>query len=256
MIAHGPATRRPGLLITRPREQGEALAARITQEGGQAWLFPTIEIQSLPQDPATVSALVRTAHWLVFISANAVVRGWPWIASVPRLPGSRLAAVGRATAERLAATSNQAVLHPLQGADSEALLALPELASVTGQSIVIVRGRGGREVLKSALESRGARVRYLECYARALPPADLSLLDTALSEQAWISIQSVEALENLWSLAGVGRHDLLKTRTFLAPHPRIAEAAMAHGIHQIHVTDPGNESVLAFWKNHTKPLSS
>jgi uroporphyrinogen-III synthase len=47
--------------------------------------------------------------------------------------------VGQASARRLASLSGQDILFPTSGSDSEALLALPQLADVTGQHWLIVR---------------------------------------------------------------------------------------------------------------------
>ncbi|MDE2260652.1 MAG: uroporphyrinogen-III synthase [Betaproteobacteria bacterium] len=248
MASCDPAPQLPGLLITRPWEQGMALARRIADEGGQAWRFPTIEISALPLDEGWVNDVLASADWLVFISANAVQQGWPLVQRGPMRP-RRLAAVGRATANRLMSVSQQSVLFPSQGADSEALLALPELAQMNRQEVVIVRGRGGREWLKLALEARGARVRYLECYERRLPQPDLAILDEALSRHALVSVQSTEALHNLWQLAGETRHSVLQQRTFLVPHPRVAKAALNLGATLAQVTGPGEDALVDFWKN-------
>ena len=250
MVTREPQARRPGLLITRPKAQGEALAARVAQEGGRAWEFPTLEIRPLPLDAERVRAILQPADWIVFISANAVSAGWPWVVRAAPVR-ARLAAVGRATAERLNGQSGMPVLFPPQGADSEALLALPEFSAVAGKSIAIIRGRGGREWLKSTLETRGALVHYLECYERCLPQADLSLLDDALAENTAVSVQSAEALRNLWALAGEGRQDAMRRLDFLVPHPNIAAAARTLGIRRIHVTDPGEEALIASWKTLT-----
>lgn len=242
--------RHPGLLITRPKSQGEALAALVASAGGMTWQFPTLDIRPLPLNPDQARKVLGEADWIVFISANAVTHGWPWVGRSAPLHG-RLAAIGHATAERLAQQSRLPVLFPPQGADSEALLALPEFETVAGKTVAIIRGQGGREWLKSTLESRGARVHYLECYERCLPRADLAVLDEALAQNAPVSVQSAEALKNLWVLAGETRQETLRHRDFLVPHPKIAAAAQALGILHVHVTEPGEAALVAHWKTLT-----
>ena len=68
--------------------------------------------------------------------------------------------------------------------DSEGLLALPELANVAGNRIVIFRGAGGRELLHSMLAARGARVEQIECYRRARPVTDAAGLIEAWRDGA------------------------------------------------------------------------
>ena len=243
-----PAPQCAGLLVTRPWEQGVGIARRIVEAGGKAWLFPTIEIGALAPDPQRIREILAHADWLVFISANAVQQGWPLVQLLPR-QSRRLAAVGRATAQRLMDASHEPVLFPGEGADSESLLALPELTRVDGQKVVIVRGRGGREWLKQSLESRGAEVCYLECYERRLPQPELAVLDNALAENAAISVQSAEALHNLWCLAGEPRQAVMRQLTFLVPHPRVAEAALNLGVLDTHVTGAGEDALMDYWKN-------
>jgi uroporphyrinogen-III synthase len=247
-MSPSPALRHSGLLITRPWEQGREISRRVAEEGGQAWVFPTIEIRALALDPAWVRDLLANVDWLIFISANAVQQGWPLVQQVP-LRSCRLAAVGRATAQRLMSVSHQPVLFPSEGADSESLLALPELARMGQQKVVIVRGRGGREWLKQSLESRGAQVDYLECYERGLPQPDLAVLDEALAGNTAVSVQSAEALRNLWRLAGESRQAVMRQLAFLVPHPRVAEAVLNLGIAEAHVTGPGEDALIDYWKN-------
>ncbi len=238
----------PGLLITRPTDLARPLAERVRNEGGQAWIFPTLAIHPLPLDEEATRSRVRQADWAIFISANAVQEGWPHVG--PHLkPSTRLAAVGEATAARLGKISALPVLHPLEGADSEALLALPELGAPAGQHMLIVRGKGGREHLREVLTRRGAQVDYLECYVREAPVPDLLLLDDALGHQAMISVQSAESLHNLWQLAGESRHERLKQTHFLVPHVRVAEAAHRLGLSLLHLTGPGEDALVNSWKN-------
>ena len=104
---------------------------------------------------------------------KARARG-PWPSGVP------VAAIGDATAEALRNSGFPAVISPPVRHDSEGLLEMPELQSVRDKSIVVFRGEGGREKLKEALEERGARVTYAECYRRVRPQADAQPLAAAL----------------------------------------------------------------------------
>ncbi|XLM20780.1 uroporphyrinogen-III synthase, partial [Chromobacterium piscinae] len=100
----------------------------------------------LPQALATLPALAARADALFWVSPSAIDIGWPALAGMD-LTAKRLACVGAASARRLAALSGRPVLHPTAGSDSEALLALPELADASGQHWLIVRGQGGRALL-------------------------------------------------------------------------------------------------------------
>ena len=117
-----------------------------------------------------------------------------------------MAAGGESTAAALEAAGVGPVLRPDEGASSEALLALPELAadSVAGTCIVIVRGEGGRPVLGDTLSKRGARVAYAEVYRRARPgddPGALARLGAAGGIDV-VVITSVAGFDNLFALLG------------------------------------------------------
>jgi uroporphyrinogen-III synthase len=64
--------------------------------------------------------------------------------------------------------------------DSEHLLKEKIYNNVEGQKILIIRGEGGRETLKNALEEKGAIVNYGECYVRKYVDIDLNRLKNDL----------------------------------------------------------------------------
>jgi uroporphyrinogen-III synthase len=131
--------------------------------------------------------------------------------------------------------------------DSEGLLALPELLDVAGKRIVIFRGDGGRELLRTALEARGAHVVQVECYRRAKPQGGAAGLIDAWREKRVdaVTLTSGEGLDNLWTILGnEGRTHLAATPAFV-PHPGIAERARELGLRQVIVTPPADAGLLA-----------
>lgn len=222
------------ILVTRPHGLAEGLAARIRQAGGEAVLYPAIEILA-PEDPAAARAqLARAAQYelAVFVSPSAVrmacaLHAGPWPA--------RAAALGEGTRLALEARGFREVIAPAAGADSEALLALPAMQG--WRSVLIVRGAGGRELLGAALAARGATVAVAECYRRARPqaPAPQTSLDA-------ICVHSGEALENLAALLGAAR---LREAVLFAAHARIAAQAAAQGLARVVVAGPGDADMHA-----------
>lgn len=195
------------MLVTRPRHQAQGLVDALQALGARALIFPTLEIVPAPATDPLQARLrqVLGADWLIFVSPNAVAHGLTLIESVGGLPiGAGVAAVGRTTARCLHERGVSDVLAPDQGADSEALLALPAFRQVAGQRILIVRGVGGRELLGQTLRDRGARVEYAEVYRRAQPAvADRRLRDwLARDAIAMVTATSPAGLENLLAMAG------------------------------------------------------
>jgi uroporphyrinogen-III synthase len=237
------------VLITRPAAQAGQLAHLVAQAGGEPVLFPAIEIEPLAPSPQAAALLARldTCDLAVFVSANAVTHGLPLIRSAGGWPARlRAVAVGAATAAALRAQGIDQVLAPERGADSEALLALPEMQAVRGLRVVVFRGVGGRELLAETLRSRGAEVDYIECYRRRKPRTDPGALRRRLQDGALlhaVTAASAEALANLVELAGPQAPRLLALPLFV-PHGNIAEAAARLGFRLIRVTDPGDEGLL------------
>jgi uroporphyrinogen-III synthase len=225
------------VLIARPRRQAQALAERIRAAGGEAVVFPALEIEPLaPDEPArgTLAGL-GAADLAVFVSVSAVEHGLALMHVAGGWPaGLRAAAVGSATASALRAQGIERVLVPAHGGDSEALLALPELQDVGGQRVVIFRGVGGRELLATTLRSRGAQVAYVECYRRGKPALDVRPVVERLRSGALHAVvaASGEALANLVELLPA---PALRALPLAVTHPNVARAAHDLGFRCVQV---------------------
>lgn len=236
-----------GVVITRPARQAAGLAQQIAVLGGKPLVFPAIVI--LPAEDAAPLRSVQNelARYdiAIFVSANAVEYG----VGDPRAWPSRILvlAPGPGTAAALAAVGIANARIPTTTMDSEGLLALPELRDVAGRRVVIFRGEGGRELLSTALEARGASVVRVECYRRAKPQSGASGLIEAWRDKRIdaVTLTSSEGLDNLWSvLDEEGRAYLAATPAFV-PHERIAERAEALGLRKVIVTAPADAGLIA-----------
>ncbi len=238
------------MLVTRPRGQGERLNRRIAESGGRVWWLPTLEIRPPRETAALNAALARLAgcQWAVFVSPTAVEWGWTTVSEHGGLPaGVRVAAVGQGSARELAARGVNDVLAPIGKADSESLLALPEMQAVDGQRMMIFRGEGGREVLAETLTQRGAEVLHAACYRRVHPEVDAGPVEAAWQrgEIQAVTVFSRESLDVLVTmLSGPGVEQLRRTPLF-APHERIAEYARLLGVAEVRATPAGEDGVVS-----------
>lgn len=237
------------MVITRPRPAAAALAGALAREGAEPFVFPALAIEDLPAGDALESALarLREASLAIFVSANAVDKGLaaaarhgPWPA------GARVAAVGEATAAALRNSGFAAVISPTERHDSDALLALAQLQSVEGQNIIVFRGQGGRERLKEALEERGARVTYAECYRRVRPHSDPApLLDgLAHGRVHAVSALSGETLENFVAMIGREGAALLRGVVLVVPHEAIGAHRDARHFGRTLVAPHGTQGLI------------
>jgi uroporphyrinogen-III synthase len=238
------------IVITRPREHAADRADRIRAAGGEPLVFPAIEILP-PEDSdalARVIARLEDFQIAIFISRTAAAKGHAAVMARRGWPKDlRVAAVGAGSAATLRRLGFDAVIAPGGQADSEALAALPELQDLRGKSVVVFRGQGGREWLRAALETRGARVDYAECYRRIRPAADAGplLARWQRGEIAAVSVTSAEGLTNFVDMLGPAGKDYLCATPVFVPHPRVAEAAARLGLREVIVAGSGDEQTVA-----------
>ncbi len=241
------------IVVTRPREQAAQLARLIAQAGGQAILFPLLEISPVA-DPQPMRALVARLpqfNLAIFISPNAVRYGMEAIHAAGALPDTlKIATIGPGSARALRDYGGQDIIAPQDKFDSEALLALPALQQVTGWRVLIFRGDGGRELLGDTLKARGATVEYAACYQRAKPQQDVSTLLAA--DPHVITVTSSEALGYLWDMLDSEARARLAALPLFVPHARIAEAAFKLRWREVVTTAAGDDGLLAgliTWSN-------
>lgn len=223
-----------GILVTRPGERAANLARLITEAGGRAIVFPAIEIEDLPP-PAALGELARF-DLAVFVSPTAVATVMPHIQAWPR--SLRAATVGGGTRRALEQRGVMNVVSPAHGADSESLLALPELLDVAGKRVIVFRGEGGRELLGETLRQRGAQVEYAACYRRTPPKSRPTWT------QAEVHAVTVSSSQSLANLCGVLGDAFLRGRPLFVPHPRVADAARALSVEQVVLAGPSDDQML------------
>jgi len=248
------------IVVTRPRAQAAPLAAAIAAAGGQPLLFPLLEISPATDPQPLAEAAGRLADYAlaVFISPNAVDHALPAILALGAWPAATTpAAVGQGTVRALAAHGVAGCVAPSERFDSEALLALPELAGerVSGKRVAIFRGDGGRELLADTLRERGATVDCIPCYSRAGPADGVAPLMAAwrAGRLDALTVSSSEGLRHLVDLLAPEGHAFLENTPLFVPHARIADNARAMGLRKIILTEAGDAGLLAGLLGHAWP---
>jgi uroporphyrinogen III methyltransferase/synthase len=235
--------------ITRPAGQAEDTLRRARQLGAEAIVMPTIAVAPLTDWTAvdqyleTLRPPQRAAHgsppapysWHVFTSVNGVdgllSRLWERGLDGRALAGSRLAAIGPATAERLAQWHLKADLIPTEYR-AEALAAALQ-PHVVGEKVLWVKASRGRDVLPQQLRTAGALLDELPVYQNVdvteLTPQVTELLKTEQID--WIGLSSPSGARSLASLlpAEVRPH-LGHSIRLAAISPVTAEAAVGAGL--------------------------
>lgn len=167
-------------------------------------------------------------------------------------------AVGAGTAAALQRHGIASARCPEHGANSEALLAMPELQRIAGCTVGLVTAPGGRGVIATTLLERGAALRVAEIYQRQprrLPPARLQAL-LRLSSRTALMVSSGEALDIAWSQWPPGVRLRLQRQPAIASSPRLASQLQALGFVDVAVADDARpSSLLAALSRHAAALS-
>ena len=224
------------VLITRPWSQSRNLYDLVRSAGGDAIVFPAIEITEKQVSTGEMGRLegLTSGDILIFVSRNAV----SFLGHIYDNPANRFGeldvlAVGSGTAEALRERGFRNVISPDRGSGSEAVLELGLLQkdTVQGKKIVILRGAGGRELLRDTLQQRGVVVDVVELYYRRKPS-----VDTAEVTKIWnqfppdvIVITSGEGLKNLIGMTPKEAHEKLFNTPLVVISDRVRDLAISSG---------------------------
>jgi uroporphyrinogen-III synthase len=164
----------------------------------------------------------------------------------PQLPaGPKWYTVGASSA-RLLRGYGVDVIQPEGDMSSEGLLSLPALQSVDSDRVLIVKGEGGRTLLRDSLESRGARVEELAVYRRLRPEYDEGELGKRILQSGCecILISSGEGLHNMVSL--LDEESLVRVRllVLVVPGERVADQAREAGFGRIIIADNATDVAM------------
>ena len=238
------------VLVTRPAGQAGGLCAALEGLGYRVHHQPLLELEpvgELGPGQRRIAMQLDLYQHVIFVSANAVRLGMDCLADYwPQLPvGLNWYAVGEATARRLESYGIRAIT-PGETMSSEGLLALGPLQSVEGHRVLIVRGEGGRTLLREALSARGARVEELACYRRKCPSLPAGALGGLLETSGiqLILVSSGEAMANLQALLSPQETTKFRHIGLLVPSHRVASLAAEEGFDHILVADNASDAAM------------
>lgn len=166
------------VVVTRARAQAADFIAWLETQGAEAIAFPTIRIVA-PADPKPLAAAATRAgdyDWIVFTSVNGVEHFWAALSEAGlgtrALAGVRLAAIGPATADALAAHGVLADVVPQEYVAEAVVAAVTAAADVRGARILLPRAAEARDVLPDELRAAGGSVDDVEAYRTVAESGD------------------------------------------------------------------------------------
>lgn len=172
------------LISTRPQETNVQLSDDLKNSEIKLLSFPLTEIHPLNNYQIFDGVIknIKTYQHIIFISTNAVHFFLERVKKLSlQIPKNLIfSSIGPTTKLLLQKKLSVDVHFPIKTFDSEHLLKEKIYNNVEGQKILIIRGEGGRETLKNALEEKGGIVNYGECYVRKYVDIDLIQLKNDL----------------------------------------------------------------------------
>ena len=196
------------LVVTRSRTQASSLVGRLAELGADVIELPTIAICEPDDYEALDAALAHLADydWIVFTSVNGVDAFFARLDGDARaLAGSRVAAIGPATAERLKGYGIVADALPSEYRGEAVFEAMASVCALDGARVLIARAQEAREALPHMLQEAGAQVDVAAAY-KTVVPANVDAADLAArlrsGEIDGVTFTSSSTARNLVALLG------------------------------------------------------
>lgn len=229
------------VLNTRPEHQAQLLTQSILQAGGKVVLCPTLQVIKTNKNWIHTLPDLNEVHQAIFISANAVHFCFSellnhkicWPASI------QVIAIGKASAHALKHYKIQVDELP-ENPNSEHVLHLNSLQQIKGQSVLLFKGTGGRQLIEEELNHRGAHLIALSVYQRIMPQMDQQFIHSIWHKDLVdiILITSEQSLHNLFKMFGQKAHSWLLKKPYVVFSERLAHAARLYGIKVILISHP------------------
>lgn len=227
------------ILNTRPLERGQALHQAICDVGGVSIDLPALAIEPTANNWLKNLPNLENINQAIFISTNAVTHFYSTIEQ-QRLAWPttiKTTAIGSTTAATLAKWQIP-VDHVPSIADSEHLLQLNPLQQVKNQTILLVKGEGGRMDITKTLLARGANLISVSVYRSTLPNTEQKFIHSLWHDDQVdiILFTSQQAMQNIFTLFGEAAHAWLCNKPCLVISERLAKAAFILGMQTIIVS--------------------
>lgn len=208
-LAAGAALAGLRVVVTRAARQAGDLSFQLEALGAEVVALPAIDIVPLPTGPLD-AALRRLDEfdWLVLTSANGVGivvdRLQALDLAVDTVGGPKIAAIGAATARRLAAAGIAVDFVPERAVAESLLDGLVE-RGVAGKRLLLPVAEAAREVLPDGLRAAGAAIEVVHTYRTVLPAGSAKAVVEEVRAGAVdvLTFASPSAVRNIAEMVGL-----------------------------------------------------
>jgi uroporphyrinogen-III synthase len=236
---------RTQVLITRPEKAGRVLAQQLESIGINARCQPFFDYLPFANKEKTQQLLEQNSQAIIIFVSVAAVEFAHHTVNFSHWQQKNIIAVGDATKTALKGLGIHAISPELH--TSEGLLTLDVLheKKINNQTIIIVRGDGGREHLAQQLSLRGATIHYLESYQKVwLPLTQDHVLQWHNQQINCIVITSNALLESIVHLINNSDSYWQTTCLWVVASNRISERAIQLGLRNIINANGANDQAM------------
>ncbi len=190
-------------VVTRTREQASRLSCRFRELGAEVLEIPTIKIEPPTRKEILAEAMASLGEydWLVFTSPNGVTAFFDYFFrafdDLRALGNLRIAAVGPATAEKIAAMHLRVDAMPKKYLTSELVAAIEEVESIENLKILLARAEIANPELPRELTARRAIVDDVPVYQTLMEKEDKNGAAARLWEEGadWVTFSSSSTVQ-------------------------------------------------------------
>lgn len=213
-------------VVTRTREQASRLSCRLRELGAEVLEIPTIKIKPPKKKEILAESMASLGEydWLVFTSPNGVTAFFDHFFrafdDVRALGNLRIAAVGPATAEKIAAVHLRVDAMPKKYLTSALVSAIEEVESIENLKIMLARAETANPELPRKLMSRGATVDDVPVYQTLMEEEDWNGAAARLWEEGadWVTFSSSSTVRHF--------HKRFPLARLKAKHPHLKFASI------------------------------
>lgn len=218
------------ILVTRPRHQAGETVRLIEDRGGEAVLFPCLQMECLSREIMAAAEQTGRASDILFTSANGVhcVAETLGDRLAELFTGKRIVAVGDKTAAALREHGLKADLIPATYSQQ----GLIELYRQHGmpESLLFFRAREGRDLLAAELAAAGCEVSMVFAYHSSCPTDDASATIADIKNGAIDAVLLGSPKTALNYLQRIGDATVANIPAIVVISPQVAETATAAGL--------------------------
>ena len=222
------------VVVTRASAQARGLHDALSALGADVLELPALRVEPLDAAPLRAAlGTLRDYSWLVVTSQNAVAIVWDELRALKldarALAGTRIACIGRATADALLARGLACDVMPERFVAEGVLESLTSRYDVKATRVLYVAAEGARDVLPEGLRALDCRVDVIPVYRTVTDGSDATVLRDALEGDRVdaVTFASASAVKGYVDAVGA---DLSRRAPAISIGPVTSEAVRAAGI--------------------------